>query len=694
MIIDIADKKSLPRSLVGGKGYALNKLAKAGFKVPRGFILTTKAFDYFIDHNSLKDELKIFEKLDTDAKRSWCIKIRRMIENGDLSKPMLFKINEYIKRSGLSNKHLILRSSVEVEDIKTSSFAGQFKSIININKRGISSGIKDIYASAFEYSVIKYCEGFRVPINKLRVAIVFQEFIPGEISGVAFVDTSRNKKIIIESVLGLNEGLVSGRITPTRIILSLNDKSINFDVIAKQKIKFVMNKYNGTEIVKTNEEISTFLDESSIRSLSQKFKDIESLFKKPQDIEWALKDDELHILQSRDITSMPRSQLHRHLSVRGNVLHGYAASAGVVSGTVSVISSPEEDVKKGSIMVAEYTNMDFINQIRLAGGIVTEEGGLLSHAAIVSRELNKPCVVGVAKATKILKKGNLVTVNGDLGVVIRGNKAHHIKIVQDKDQLEWGTLLYFRKMRTLKIKTMDVYYEVLSDKIIVYSKRHVSKNEVKYQLNSKDVKIEYGSVEKWFLYSMYLDNIKDITTKRLYENAFYEVSLFNPLKLSRLCKRYLKLSEEYVNRSKKIRAVKYMDYLNKILYLRRAYSTYILIDEYICKGHAPYALFKNVANLLDDLNLSFPEFLYRIDADLELDMHKLPVNQRNKLLKGIEYYKVLKDWHQNAFYMFSKVGAIGERYNYERNMILDNLNKNSEITRDEDFWYLKSLSKS
>ena len=693
MIVKITDKKNMPRSLVGGKGYTLNKLSRAGFNVPNGFILTTKAFDYFVNCNFLRNELERYEKLDAGSKKLWCRNVIRKIKSSSVPVPILLKINDYVKRVGLSDKHLILRSSVEVEDAKTSSFAGQFKSVINVNINNVISSIKEIYASAFEYSIISYCEKFNVPINKLRVAIIFQEFIPGEISGVSFVDPLNNKKIIIEYVFGLNEGLVSGRITPVRVVVDLDNKGIDFDITAKQKIKYVMNEHDGTKIVETNEDIDIFLNKSAILSMSQQFKKIGLLFKKPQDVEWLSKNGELYLLQSRDITVMPEFQLHRRLPIKGNVLYGHTASAGVVSGTVSIIDSPKRRAKNGSVLVAEYTNMDHFNQIKSASGIITEEGGLLSHAAIVSRELKKPCVTGVPKATKILKNGDFVTVNGDLGIVLRGTKMHRIKTVYDKNEIEWETLLYFKKMKTLKIKNTDVYYEALPDKTIVYSKPHISKNKIKEQLTGKEFNIVYGSDEKRFLYSMYLDNIKDNKTKILYEDAFYKANMFNPEELSKLCQRYLELSKRFVSKSKTINARSHEDYLYKILLLRRAYSIYILIDEYICKGYAPYTLFKNVASLLESLDMRFSEFLYKIDSGLELDIRKLHISERDKLLKGIRYYKILKDWHQTAFYMFSKTGAIGKKYDHERDKVLYKLNKDSGIIRDEDFWYLKSLNK-
>lgn len=697
MIVKIAEKKTLPPSLIGGKGYALNRLLRGGFNVPKGFILTTEAFDYFIDYNLLRHELDDLKRYGTGSKKLWCRNLQKRIRNCELPQFVINRINNYIVRVGLRNVHLILRSSIEVEDSERSSFAGQFKSLINVNISNIASSVKEIYASAFGYNIIEYCEKFGIPVSKLRVAIIFQEFIPGELSGVAFVDHLNNKKVIIESVLGLNEGLVSGRITPSRVIVDLDSKDIDYDMVSRQKIKFVIDNKDGTQIRKTKEDMRMVLDKSRILSMSQKFRDISALFKKPQDIEWTLKDGKLYILQSRNITYMPEFKLQRRLSVRGNVLYGMAASAGMAEGIVSVVDSPKTHIEKGNVLVTEYTNMDYLNLIKSASGVVTEEGGLLSHAAIISRELNKPCIVGVHRATKILKDGIFVTVNGGLGVILYGTKMHNIHIVNNDDELEWETLLYFEKIKKLRIMDIDVYYESLPDKIIVYSKPRISKKIIGDRLNGGEFKLQkrlvYGSNEKRFLYSMYLDNIKDSETKKMYEHAFYIAEIFSPTKLSTLFSKYLLISKKFVGRSKKIKATSHDDYLLKMLQLRRAYSLYILIDEYICKGYAVYTLFNNLSGVLERLDLSFSEFLYRVDSGYGINTQRLSVLEKDKLTKGMEYYKVLKDWHQNAFYRFSKIGSIGNMYDSERDKILYELNMHYKIIRDEDFWYLKSLHK-
>lgn len=697
MIVNITEKKELSLSLVGGKGYALNRLLKAGFNVPKGFILTTEAFDYFISYNLLKHELDGLNKYDTETQKTWCKNFQERIRNCEVPPLVINIVNDHIKRVGLRDVHLILRSSVEVEDAEMSSFAGQFKSVINVNIDSVISRIKDIYASAFGYNIIDYCRRFGIPISRLRVAIIFQEFIPGDLSGVAFVDQLNNKKIIIESVLGLNEGLVSGRITPNRIIVDLNRKDIDFDAVSRQKIKFIIDSNGGTKITKTSDDIRIFLDNSKILSMSKEFKEIGVLFKKPQDIEWTFKDGRLYILQSRDVTYMPGFKLQRRLAVRGKVLYGRAASAGVATGFVFVVDSPKAHIKRDSILVAEYTNMDYLDLIKSASGIVTEEGGLLSHAAIISREINKPCIVGVRKATKILKNSMLVTVNGNLGVVLYGTKMHNINMVRNNDELEWENLLYFGKIKKLKINDIDVYYELLPDKIVVYSKPHINKKIINDRLNNKEFKLQkrlvYGSNEKRFLYSMYLDNIKDIKTRKLYERAFSIIRAFNHTQLSVLFNKYLLISKKFVDKSKSISGASHEDYLLKMLYLRRAYSIYILIDEYVCKGYALYTLFNNLSGILEKLGLSFSEFLYKIDSGYGLDVQRLNTRDKNKLMEGVEYYKVLKDWHQNAFYRFNKVGSIGNTYDYERDRILYKLNKDHKVIRDEDFWYLKSLRK-
>ena len=200
MVVDINGNSNASRYLIGGKGYIINNLFRLNFNVPYGFILTTEAFDYFIDCNSLRSVLKELKNSNTNGKKEICKKIRNLIKKGNLPKDIISEIDKNIIKKGLKDKNLVMRSSGEIEDSSNFSFAGQFKSILNINFDRVEKSIKEIYASAFEFRVIKYCERFSIPIDKLRIAIIFQEFINGEVSGVAFVDPLNNKKIIIEAV--------------------------------------------------------------------------------------------------------------------------------------------------------------------------------------------------------------------------------------------------------------------------------------------------------------------------------------------------------------------------------------------------------------------------------------------------------------------------------------------------------------
>lgn len=679
-------------SLVGGKAKMLMFLNNNKFKVPSGFVLTTELFDYFIDQNSLRKYVSMLNIINIKSKKSACKKIRKGIIEGEFPENINSIIKKYISLKNLNNKRIIIRSSVELEDSSTSSFAGQFKSVINvISFDNIIKSIKEVYASAFEERVIKYCEKFSIPINKLRVAVILQEFIIGDISGVAFVDY-KNKKLIIEAISGLNEGLVSGRITPSRIFVNLKNKEIQSEFYSKQKLKFAVNNTEGTKIVNNDKNMNIILTESNIRLITNIFERITVLKGKSQDIEWTMKNNAIYILQTRDITVIPKFQIQSKVANSDNILQGYPASSGVITGTVKVIHSEREAIKEGNILVAKFTVMDFLPQIRLSSAIVTEEGGLLSHGAIVARELNKPCVIGVNNATKILKNGEKLTVNGDLGIILRSG-ASNINIKKFFiDDIQWDNLPYFEKIKSLKINNKNVYYEFFLDKLIVYSKGSVNINYLKNHLKlEKDIKIQYGDKTKLFLYKMYLDNIKDNVTKKLYKNVLHNVNLFDSNKLFLSLKNCLDISNNFIRKAKKIKPKTKKEYFEKLLYLRRAYSIYILVDEYVTKGYAQYCLFRKIKPSLKAIDISFSNFLYKADTEFKFSDYKLERSLNTKILEGIKYYNVIKYWHQNAYPIFANVGAIGNKYSKEMNIIVNKLNKMEKKKGNEDSWYLIAL---
>lgn len=258
--------------------------------------------------------------------------------------------------------------------------------------------------------------------------------IESEVSGVMFtVDpvTSNKKKIVIEAIYGLGELIVSGQVTPDHYEVEKSDFKISAkNVVAqgKQLVKGV--KGNKTVAVSKAYRKRQKLPDEQVIALAKIGRDLEKHYYWPQDVEWAYKDGNLYIVQTRPVTTISASQpkLGKEdyealtKNTKDIILQGAPASPVVASGAVVIIKSPSElsKVQKGMVLVAEMTNPDFVPAMKRASAIITDRGGRTSHAAIVSRELGIACVVGCQNATKKLKDGMIVTVDGAKGIVYKG----------------------------------------------------------------------------------------------------------------------------------------------------------------------------------------------------------------------------------------------------------------------------------
>jgi pyruvate,water dikinase len=248
-------------------------------------------------------------------------------------------------------------------------------------------------------------------------------------SGVMFTvhpATGEKEKLIIEAGWGLGEGVVSGAVTPDHYVVDKNTGEVTDKEVMRKEIMFVRSsRAGGTEKRKVPEDKAEkqVLTEAEIKKLADLGKLVEKHYEFPQDIEWAIEGDELYLLQSRPITVFYEEEKAEEEGAKKDVLiKGLAASPGLGSGRVKIIFSTDEldKVKEGDVLVTPMTNPDMVPAMRRASAIVTEEGGMTCHAAIVSRELGIPCIVGTSEATKVLSDGDEITVDGSRGVVYKG----------------------------------------------------------------------------------------------------------------------------------------------------------------------------------------------------------------------------------------------------------------------------------
>ena len=442
--VGIADVPS-----VGGKNAALGEmysnLVPLGVNVPDGFALTADAYRYFFKKTGLDEKIKeILSDINTHDIRNLQIrgkKIREVILKAILPQDLQDKVTEaYLqmeKKYG-ENIDVAVRSSATAEDLPGASFAGQQETYLNV--RGIDdvlTATKKCIASLFTDRAISYRtdKGFSHFDVALSVGVQCMVRSDMSSSGVAFTidtETGFDKVILINGVYGLGEFIVQGKVIPDEFIifkpsLESGKNPIIGKNIGKKNIKLVYAK-EGTkqEKVPASDQQKFCITDTEAIKLAKWCHEIEKYFSKkhnryqPMDIEWAKdgKTGELFIVQARPetvISGEDKNILREYqLQGKGRVLsEGIAVGAKISSGEVNVLRNAKNIIsfKKGEVLVTEITDPDWEPIMKIASAIVTDKGGRTSHAAIVSRELGIPCIVGTNNATKKLKAGRKVTVD-------------------------------------------------------------------------------------------------------------------------------------------------------------------------------------------------------------------------------------------------------------------------------------------
>ncbi|MDP2663996.1 MAG: PEP/pyruvate-binding domain-containing protein, partial [bacterium] len=267
------------------------------------------------------------------------------------------------------------------------------------------------------------------------LAVVVQKMVDADKSGVIFSKdpSMKREEVIIEAVWGLGEGIVSGRISPDRYIVSPNGLKITEKEIGDKKVAITRNAAGGQEIVKLKEERAkqqVLKDHEAIK-LSEIALKLEAHYKKPQDIEFAIENSEIYIVQTRPITTLEKRFLESSVKeLKGEVvLKGLAASPGIGVGKVKIVHGVSDlgKVIVGDVLVTEMTNPDMVVTMQRCSAIITDEGGLTAHAAIVSREMGIPAIVGTKEATTKLKEGEIVTVDGFTGKIYKGKVSEAVQ---------------------------------------------------------------------------------------------------------------------------------------------------------------------------------------------------------------------------------------------------------------------------
>lgn len=453
--------------IVGGKNASLGEmyrhLTKEGVAIPHGFAITAEAYRMFITANKLHEKMKrvLKDLVVTDVKALAVAgkKIRDMIVRSPFPAPLETAIlTSYANLSAKSGQAVAVRSSATAEDLPDASFAGQQESYLNVRgDKELLKAVKLCIASLFTDRAISYREAQGYDHLSIALSVTVQQMVGSHTgsSGVMFtLDTESgfNGVVLINASYGLGEYVVKGRVTPDQFYifkegLAAGKPAIFSRILGSKDVKLVYRqKGAGTEQqpVPVSERNRFSLSDDDVLTLAKWGLLIEKYYKKPQDIEWA-KDGatgKLYIVQARPETVKSRSQhsvIERYeLKHKGPVLTtGIAIGQKIGAGSVRVIDNPKDmkHFKKGEVLVTRITDPDWEPVMRLASAIVTEQGGKTSHAAIVSRELGVPCIVGVRNARKVLKDGQQVTAScaeGEEGVIYRGILPFELKRTEIK----------------------------------------------------------------------------------------------------------------------------------------------------------------------------------------------------------------------------------------------------------------------
>jgi len=423
-------------NIVGGKGANLGEMYSLGIPVPNGFVVTANTYFDFIEKNKLKPQIKNILSITNvdhpDELQSASKKIRSLIKKAPFTHNISIQIMTAYKKlgsfGGLVDMPVAVRSSATAEDSLDASFAGQQDTYLNvIGESNVLHRVRDCWASLFTPRSIFYRVKKKYDHFKVGVAVPIQKMVQSEISGIMFTanPVSNNKnEIIIEVIWGLGEYIVQGVITPDQFIIDKSNWTIKQKNNVSQDRQLVKNQNETHEIdVPKYKQNKIKIDDTIALKIAKIGQKLHNHYGKAQDIEFAIEKGKFYVVQTRPITTLQNAATKKFEITDTPILTGEAASPGFASGPAILIKNQTEinRVKDGQILVITMTTPDFVPAMKKVAGIITDKGGQTSHAAIVSRELGTPCVVGTKTATKDIKEGDIVTIDGSTGRVWSGN---------------------------------------------------------------------------------------------------------------------------------------------------------------------------------------------------------------------------------------------------------------------------------
>ena len=439
--------------LVGGKNASLGEMINVGMPVPPGFAVTAYAYESFLEETRLAEKIyKVIDETVTDKNDpkqydTASKKIRELIEKSPMPKDIETAIRsaykELNKRLNLKNTFVAVRSSATAEDLPNASFAGQQETFLNV--KGIDDLLDKVvkcWSSLFTPRAIFYRNEKGFAHDKVLISVGVQKMVNSRAAGVIFTInpvTGTANEIVIEGNYGLGETVVSGAVNPDDFVVDKESVTIKERRIARKTIQYLRDSKTGKTVhldVPESKQKVPCVTEEEVLKLAEIAKLIEKHYGKAMDIEWAIDQDlsfpkSLFIVQARPETVWSSKPMEtsekveeKHEETLKVIVKGISAGRkGYGIGIAKVVLNLDDannEMKKGDILVTDMTNPDFVPFMKIASAIVTDKGGVTSHAAIVSRELNIPCVVGTETATQVMKTGKQYTVDSRNGIIYEG----------------------------------------------------------------------------------------------------------------------------------------------------------------------------------------------------------------------------------------------------------------------------------
>ncbi len=446
---------------VGGKNASLGEMVRTltakKVRVPNGFATTAEAYRYFFKETGLMTEIrKILKGLDThnvlDLGRRGQ-KIRTLINQAEFpdkfKKEIIIAYDKLSKMYKTKNIHVAVRSSATAEDLPDASFAGQQDTYLNISgHEALLKSVKSCIASLFTNRAISYRQDKGFDHFKIALSVGVQKMVRSDVgsSGVMFsIDTESGFKnvVLINAIYGLGENIVQGKVNPDEFMVFKPTGKIIYRARGRKRIKMVYD-HGGPKPVKdipvpVNEQFEYSITDAQVKELARAAMIIEDHYQRPMDMEWAVDgvENKVYIVQARPETihSVRDYNIVEEYKIASHpapVIKGKSVGNKIGSGEVNRIMDIKDisKFKKGQVLVTDMTDPDWEPIMKIASAIVTDKGGRTCHAAIVSRELGIPCVVGTETGSQVLKPGEKITVScaeGDDGYVYPGIIKYTVK---------------------------------------------------------------------------------------------------------------------------------------------------------------------------------------------------------------------------------------------------------------------------